>query len=79
MPETQLLIFGNPKGGTPIMVAEPLSALDLPLKALAWQDPEGRVFLSYNDPSYLQDRFHLSAEVMKPIGGLGNLIEQAIR
>lgn len=79
MPDTQLLIFGNPKGGTPIMVAEPLAALDLPLKALAWQDTEGRVFVSYNDPEYLRDRFSLSAEVVKPISGLGNLIEQVLR
>lgn len=79
MPEAQLLIFGNPKGGTPIMVAEPLAALDLPLKALAWQNPEGRVFVSYNDPAYLRDRFDLNAELMKPIAGLGNLIEQVLR
>lgn len=79
MPEIQLLIFGNPKGGTPIMVAEPLAALDLPLKALAWEDREGRVFVSYNEPAYLGERFSLSAELMKPIGGLGNLIEQVLR
>ena len=79
LPETQLLIFGNPKGGTPIMVESPLSALDLPLKALAWQDDEGRVFVSYNDPAYIRDRFSLSADVVKPISGIGNLIEQALR
>jgi uncharacterized protein (DUF302 family) len=78
MPEIQLLIFGNPKGGTPIMVAEPLAALDLPLKAIAWQDHDGRVFVSYNDPAHLRDRFNLSAELMKPISGLGNLIEQVL-
>jgi uncharacterized protein (DUF302 family) len=79
MPEIQLLIFGNPKGGTPIMLAEPLAALDLPLKALAWQDHEGRVFVSYNESAYLGDRFNLSAELVKPISGLGNLIEQVLR
>src|ERR1035441_11106255 len=66
MPPTQLLIFGNPKGGTPVMLAAPTSAIDLPLKALAWQDAGGQVWLSYNDPAYLQRRFGLSAEVVKP-------------
>ena len=78
MPPTQLLIFGNPKGGTPIMLAAPLSAIDLPLKALAWQDTDGKVWLSYNDPHYLQSRYSLSDEVLKPIASLGTLIEQAI-
>ncbi len=78
MPPTQLLIFGNPKGGTPAMLAAPLLAIDLPLKALAWQDANGQVHLSYNDPAYLQHRFGLSDEVMKPLAGTGALIEQAV-
>ena len=78
MPPTQLLIFGNPRGGTPIMLAEPLSAIDLPLKALAWQDSEGRVWLSYNDPLYLQQRFSLSTEIVAPIAGIGNQLQQAL-
>lgn len=78
MPPTQLLIFGNPKGGTPIMLAAPLSAIDLPLKALAWQDSGGKVWLSINDPRYLQSRYDLSDEVLKPIAGLEGLILQAI-
>jgi uncharacterized protein (DUF302 family) len=78
MPPTQLLIFGNPKGGTGIMLAAPLSAIDLPLKALAWADSEGKVSLSYNDPSYLKHRFGLSDEAIKPIAGIGALIEQAL-
>jgi uncharacterized protein (DUF302 family) len=77
MPPTQLLIFGNPKGGTPAMLAAPLLAIDLPLKALAWQDAGGQVWLSYNDPAYIQRRFGLSDDVMKPLAGLGALIEQA--
>ncbi len=56
MRPTQLLIFGSPKGGTPLMVAAPRLAIDLPLKALAWQDDEGKVWLSYNSPEYLQSR-----------------------
>jgi uncharacterized protein (DUF302 family) len=78
MPPTQLLIFGNPKGGTPIMLAAPLSAIDLPLKALAWQDTDGKVYLSFNDPHYLQSRYSLSDEVLKPIANLEALIQQAI-
>lgn len=78
MPPTQLLIFGNPKGGTPVMLAAPLAAIDLPLKALAWQDASGKVWLSYNDPAYLQRRFSLSEDVMKPLAGLGALIEQVV-
>jgi uncharacterized protein (DUF302 family) len=78
MPPTQLLIFGNPKGGTPIMLAAPLSAIDLPLKALAWQDTDGKVWLSINDPRYLQARYDLNDELLKPIAGLEALILQAI-
>ena len=77
MPPTQVLIFGNPKGGTPIMLAAPLSAIDLPLKALAWQDTAGKVWLSFNDPHTLQSRFSLPDEVMSGIAGIGNLIQQA--
>jgi uncharacterized protein (DUF302 family) len=78
MPPTQLLIFGNPKGGTPIMVAAPLAAIDLPLKALAWQDAEGKVFLSYNDPQYLQQRFSVPAELLAPITAPAALLQQAV-
>ncbi len=53
---TQLLVFGNPKGGTPLMAAAPTSAIDLPFKALAWEDAEGKVRLGYNSPSYLKER-----------------------
>jgi uncharacterized protein (DUF302 family) len=56
MRPTQLLIFGNPKGGTPLMLAAPSTAIDLPLKALVWEDADGKVWLSYNSPDYLQQR-----------------------
>jgi uncharacterized protein (DUF302 family) len=78
MPPTQLLIFGNPKGGTPVMLAAPTAAIDLPLKALAWQDSNGQVWLSYNDPEYLKHRFGLTDEVMKPLAGMSGVIEQAL-
>jgi uncharacterized protein (DUF302 family) len=78
MPPTQLLIFGSPRGGTPIMLAAPLAAIDLPLKALAWEDNAGKVWISYNDPQYLKKRYGLSDEVLQPISGIGALIQAAI-
>jgi uncharacterized protein (DUF302 family) len=78
MPPTQLLIFGNPKGGTPVMLAAPTAAIDLPLKALAWQDGDGKVWLSYNDPEYLKKRYGLTDDQLKTIAGTGSLIEQAL-
>src|SRR6476646_11686247 len=55
MPPTKLLIFGNPKGGTPLMLAAPSIALDLPLKILVSEDAQGKVWLSYNSPEYLKE------------------------
>jgi uncharacterized protein (DUF302 family) len=78
MPPTQLLIFGNPKGGTPVMLAAPTAAIDLPWKALAWQDAAGQVWLSYNDPAYIQRRYGLVDDVTKPLAGLSAVIEQAL-
>ena len=78
MPPTQLLIFGSPKGGTPIMQASPLSAIDLPVKALVWQDAEGKVWLSYNDPQFLKIRHSLPDDLLIPINNLSTLIQQAI-
>lgn len=79
MPPTQLLIFGNPKAGTPVMLAAPTAGIDLPLKALAWQDGDGKVWLSYNDPEYLKRRFGLTDADIKGIAGAGSLIEQALK
>jgi uncharacterized protein (DUF302 family) len=78
MRPTQLLIFGSPKGGTPLMVAAPRLAIDLPLKALAWQDEQGQVWLSYNTPEYLQERHGFPAELMKNIAGVSALIQKAV-
>jgi uncharacterized protein (DUF302 family) len=78
MPPTQLLIFGNPRGGTPVMLAAPLSAIDLPLKALAWQDNNGEVWLTWNDPQYLKSRYSLPDDVLGPIAAATTLIQQAI-
>jgi len=78
MRPTQLLIFGSPKGGTPLMVAAPRLAIDLPLKALAWQDEQGKVWLSYNSPEYLQQRHGFPAELLKNIAGICGLIQKAV-
>ena len=75
---TQLLIFGSPKGGTPLMVAAPRLAIDLPLKALAWQDEQGKVWLSYNSPEYLQQRHGFPAGLLNNIAGIAALIQKAV-
>lgn len=62
MPNTKLLIFGNPAGGTPAMLAAPTLALDLPLKILVWEDAEARVWVSYNSVEYLRERHGVPAE-----------------
>jgi uncharacterized protein (DUF302 family)/uncharacterized membrane protein YidH (DUF202 family) len=77
MPPTQVLIFGNPKAGTPAMLSAPTAAIDLPLKALAWQDSDGKVWLSYNDVEYLKRRFGLSDDAVKGLAAATPLIEQA--
>lgn len=77
---TELLIFGNPKLGTPLMQSQPTIAIDLPMKALVWEDPEGGVFLAYNDPSYLAARHGVDdrAEVIETMSGaLGALTDVA--
>src|ERR1700761_2101758 len=67
MRPTKLVIFGNPKAGTPVMVAAPSIALDLPLKILVWEDAEGKVWCSYNEPEYLQARHHVPHDLVANI------------
>lgn len=78
MRPTKLLIFGSPKGGTPLMQAAPSLAIDLPLKALFWQDADRKVWLSYNDPSYLQQRHNFPAELLPNIAGVSTLFGKAV-
>jgi uncharacterized protein (DUF302 family) len=77
MPPTKLLIFGNPKGGTPVMLAAPSSAIDLPLKILVWQDAQGKVWVSYNNPIYLQGRHRIPPELVKNIAVVEALAKEA--
>jgi uncharacterized protein (DUF302 family) len=79
MRPTQLLIFGNPKAGTPLMVAAPSAALDLPLKALAWEDASGKVWISYNAPEYIGARHGLPEALLQSIAGIKTLVEMAAR
>ncbi|OKH42893.1 hypothetical protein NIES2101_32125 [Calothrix sp. HK-06] len=74
----QLLLFGNPKAGTPLMVASPTIGLDLPLKVLAWEAVDGKVWLSYKDHNYLKQQFSLSDELVKNIAIIPSLIEQTL-
>jgi len=77
MPPTKLLVFGNPKGGTPLMLAAPSIAIDLPLKILVWQDAQGKVWLSYNSPQYLQQRHDLPQDLVQNIAVVGALAAKA--
>jgi uncharacterized protein (DUF302 family) len=78
MKPTLLLIFGNPKGGTALMVAKRTTAIDLPMKALAWQDEDGQVWLTYNSPALLQERHGVPAELTSKLDAVGPLLEQAV-
>jgi len=77
MPPTKLLIFGNPKGGTPVMLAAPGIAIDLPLKILVSEDAEGKAWLSYNTPEYLEQRHHVPKELVPNIAAAAALAAQA--
>jgi len=77
---TELIIFGNPKIGTPLMQCARSVGIDLPQKALIWQDAQGQVWLSYNDPNYLVERHQITgcSEVIKKVGqALGNFAKAA--
>jgi uncharacterized protein (DUF302 family) len=77
MPGTLLMIFGNPKGGTPVMVAAPSSALDLPLKVLISRDADGKAWFSYNTPEYLGTRHDIPTDLVKNIAGIRALVKEA--
>jgi uncharacterized protein (DUF302 family) len=79
MKPTKLVIFGNAKAGTPLMLAAPTLALDLPMKALVWEDGEGKVWVSYNTPEYLQERHGFPAELKANIAGIRMIVDEAVR
>jgi uncharacterized protein (DUF302 family) len=78
MPATQVIIFGSPKGGTPLMIASPTLAIDLPLKALIWEDGDSKVWVSYNSPEYLKQRHNIPGEQLKNIAGIGLLLQKVV-
>jgi uncharacterized protein (DUF302 family)/uncharacterized membrane protein YidH (DUF202 family) len=77
MRPTKLLIFGNPKGGTPVMLAAPGIAIDLPLKILIWEDSQGKVWVSYNSPAYLKERHGVPQELLQNIAVVEALAAKA--
>jgi uncharacterized protein (DUF302 family) len=77
MRPTKLLIFGNPQAGTPLMLASPTSAIDLPLKILVWEDSSGKVWVSYNSAAYLQARHNLPAHLVQNIAVVEALAAKA--
>jgi uncharacterized protein (DUF302 family) len=76
---TKLLIFGNARAGTPLMIAAPSIAIDLPLKALIWEDANGEVWVSYNSLDYLKHRYGIPDELLKYISGISVICEEAAR
>jgi uncharacterized protein (DUF302 family) len=79
MPPTRLLVFGNPRAGTPLMLEAPRSAIDLPLKILVWEDAGGKVWVSTNSPSYLQERHELPADLLPVLASAETLAAAAAR
>jgi uncharacterized protein (DUF302 family) len=77
MRPTKLLIFGSPKAGTPLMIAAPSVAIDLPLKILVWEDAGGKAWISYNSPAYLQARHGLPQELLQNIAVVEALAAKA--
>lgn len=77
MPPTKLLIFGSPKAGTPLMLAAPSIAIDLPLKILVWEDSAGKVWISYNRPEYLKERHGLPQDLLANIAVVETLAAKA--
>jgi len=74
---TKLFIFGSPKAGTPLMLAAPTIAIDLPLKILVSEDSQGKVWISYNSPEYLQERHNLPTDLLQNIAVVGTLAAKA--
>jgi uncharacterized protein (DUF302 family)/uncharacterized membrane protein YidH (DUF202 family) len=77
MRPTKLVLFGNPKAGTPLMLATPSAAIDLPLKILIWEDAQGKVWVSYNSPAYLQERHGFPKELLQNVAVVETLASSA--
>ena len=77
MPDAKLLIFGSPQAGTPLMLAAPTIAIDLPLKILVSEDSQGNVWLTYNAPEYLQQRHGVPQDLLHNIAVIESLVSKA--
>lgn len=77
MPATKLLIFGSPKAGTPVMLASPSIAIDLPLKILVWEDASGKAWISYNSSAYLKERHNVPDDLIKNLAVIETLANNA--
>jgi uncharacterized protein (DUF302 family) len=77
MPPMRKLIFGNPKAGTPLLLAAPTVGLDLPLDALIWEDASGSAWIAYNEADYLRDRHELPAPLLANLSALPGLVSMA--
>src|SRR5712692_3665411 len=77
--DEQVLVFGNPRAGTPLMVARPLVGLDLPLRVLVWRDSDNRVWASYQDSAFIAKRYALPGDLEKNISGVPALVDAALR
>jgi len=78
MPDTKLVIFGSPAGGTPVMIAAPVAALDLPLKMLVWADADGAVSVSYNTAQYLATRHHLTDDLRARLEAIESISDATV-
>ena len=78
MPPTQVIVFGSPKAGTPVMLAAPTLAIDLPLKALVWENAEGKVLVSYNTPEYLKQRHSIPDGLVQNLAGIVPLLQKVV-
>ena len=78
MQPAQVLVFGNPRAGTALMVASPLIALDLPFRILVWQDDSGQVWVSYNQPSFLTQRYNIPTDLVGVIAAVQRIVEAAL-
>lgn len=79
MPNTKVVLFGSPKAGTPLMIASPSLAIDLPLKVLVAEDGDGSTVVSMNDPAYLAERHQIPADLVKNIAGATTLVQGTLQ
>jgi uncharacterized protein (DUF302 family) len=78
MQPAHVLVFGNPKAGTPLMIASPLLALDLPLKVLVWQDHRGQVWVSYSEPKFVAQRYNIPPDLVRVIAAVQGIVDAAL-